>query len=257
MRKNLLALLICLLVFPMVSVSAEDNEAPRITNVEIVSESDDGNNVDFEKPIINQYKYYFESTNDYIGSVGESVTIRVEAYDNGSGIKSVHYYPSHYLSENDNPEFVKESENIYTNTVAPSKVDFKFGYVEIVDNADNKSYVELKELIVLSSNLKLFNEKEINLLNNEQRIKITFSKEMDINSLNHFGMVKINSDRSENYIKDFDVTLSDDKKSVYIKINEPLDSKYNYYLMIHPYIKDIYGNGLGNPMYFKFRSIGQ
>lgn len=238
----------------------EDTEPPLITNVEIVSSIDDGEPLDTERPNILNPLFHFKHNNDLVGTKGDEIYIKVEVSDNLSGVKEVYAELETYSGGRYYQKIIltKEEGNSYSSTEAISinggttlsSIPIR---IYAVDFAGNNSWKDAGYLYVMPNSVIQYKEKELQLDSPEQYVKVSFSKQMDINTFKEQILVIKSKGPSAIKIPDseYAIILSNDKKSAYVSLKTIMEPNANYYIVVHENVKDTTGNALANPMYFK------
>lgn len=255
-----------------------DTQQPLILSVDVVSSTnEDGGNYDTIPPSNSPNNYGIGSGSDYntksnksiIGTIGQNLYIQIIATDELSGVKGVYaeiLKPSGIEEIIDIP-VTENNPNLWEITIPFNDPNQDVGLwnikkIRVQDNSDNiNERITEIEFIILPNNYKLYTDKVTKTTDTHKFIKVNFSKEMDVNSINKNSIAIIERSFVDNFNyhkyrklndDEVEITLGNDQKTVYIRRNLVDKDEYYkyYYLIIYDSVRDLEGNQLANPMFF-------
>jgi len=113
----------------------------------------------------------------------------------------------------------------------------------------------------------LYSQNQLGINNSTNIVKISFSREADINTINNESVLlfettgnmildfSINNDYNLTQLTDYSIIISNDKKSMNLKYNLPYDENKQYHIIVKDSIKDLDGNNITNPMWINFQYV--
>ena len=250
---------------------ASDDSPIQITNVQVISET----STPTQSPTISSMNGYLGNRTDSFLTVGEDITIyiNVNATDTTSTIKNVSINCATPNGEQ-TLNLIKLSTSIDRWVVQKNFASEDIGVwtinkvtaIDSLDNMGEKSFSNYK-FYVLPSNFKLYSQNQLGINNSTNIVKISFSREADINTMNNESVLlfettgnmildfSINNDYNLTQLTDYSIIISNDKKSMNLKYNLPYDENKQYHIIVKDSIKDLDGNNITNPMWINFQYV--
>jgi len=252
-------------------ILASDDSAIQITNVQVISETP----TPTQSPTISSMNGYLGNRTDSFSTAGEDITIyiNVNATDNTSTITNVSIDCTTPNGEQ-TLNLIKLSTSTDRWVVQKNFISEDIGVwtinkvtaIDSLDNIEEKSFSNYK-FYVLPSNFSLYNSNPLGINNSTNTVKISFSREADINTINNESILlfettgnmildfSISNDYNLKQLTDYSIVVSNDKKSMNLKYNLPYESNKQYHIIVKDSIKDLDGNSITNPMWINFQYV--